>query len=59
MAFCNEHPDLSFCRVIQQEKGLYQIVSSEGMQQARVSGKFHKEKKFKKIAQVNKINPKK
>ena len=39
-AFCNEHPDLSFCRVIQQEKGLYQIVGPAGTRQARVSGRF-------------------
>jgi len=39
-AFLSEHPDLSFCRVIQQEKGLYQIVSPTGTRQARVSGKF-------------------
>ena len=38
--FCNEYPDLSLCRVILQEKGLYQIISPAGMRQARVSGKF-------------------
>ncbi len=39
-AFCSEYPGLSFCRVIQQEKGLYQIVSPSGTRQARVSGRF-------------------
>lgn len=39
-AFLSEHPDLSFCRVIQQEKGLYLIVSPAGARQAQVSGRF-------------------
>ena len=39
-AFLRKHPDLSFCRVIQQEKDLYQIIGPAGMRQARVSGRF-------------------
>ena len=38
--FRKEYPNLSFCRVTLQEKGLYQVISSEGAHQARVSGKF-------------------
>lgn len=38
--FRNEYPDLSLCRVILQEKGLYQIFSPTGTRHARVSGKF-------------------
>ena len=41
--FCKEYPSLSLCRVILQEKGLYQISSTVGMHQARVSGKFQYE----------------
>ncbi|MDO4803394.1 MAG: ribosome small subunit-dependent GTPase A [Lachnospiraceae bacterium] len=39
-AFCKEYPNLSICLVILQEKGLYQISSTEGTHRARVSGKF-------------------
>lgn len=38
--YCQEYPDLSVCRVIQQEKGLYQIISAAGTHPARVSGRF-------------------
>lgn len=38
--FRKEYPNLSFCRVTLQEKGLYQVISKEGAHQARVSGKF-------------------
>ena len=43
--FCQEYPDLSLCRVIQQEKGHYQISSPDGMRQAQVSGRFQYEAK--------------
>lgn len=39
-SFLSERPDLSFCRVIRQEKDLYQIVGPTGTRQARVSGRF-------------------
>ncbi len=39
-ALRSERPDLSFCRVIRQEKGLYQIAGPVGTRQARVSGRF-------------------
>ena len=39
-AFQNEYPGLSICRVAVQEKGLYRIITPEGVQQAQVSGRF-------------------
>ena len=38
--FRNEYPDLSLCRVILQEKGLYRIFSPAGTRHARVTGKL-------------------
>ena len=39
-AFCTEYPDLSLCRIVLQEKGLYRIICPTGMRQAQVSGRF-------------------
>lgn len=33
---CEEYPALSLCRIILQEKGLYQVISLIGTHQARV-----------------------
>lgn len=37
------YPELSLCRIVSQEKGLYRIISAEGDQLASVSGKFQHE----------------
>lgn len=38
-----QYPELSLCRIVSQEKGLYRIISAEGDQLASVSGKFQHE----------------
>ena len=38
-----QYPELSLCRIVSQEKGLYRIISTEGDQLASVSGKFQHE----------------
>ena len=38
-----QYPELSLCRIVSQEKGLYRILSAEGDQLASVSGKFQHE----------------
>ena len=52
--FCKEYPSLSLCRVILQEKGLYQVISQAGVHQARVSGKLSggKRKEIQKDSKV-------
>ena len=43
--YLTEYPDLSPGRVILQERGMYRILSAEGIRQARVSGRFQHEAK--------------
>ena len=38
-----QYPELSLCRIVSQEKGLYRIISAEGDQLASVSGKIQHE----------------
>ena len=38
-----QYPELSLCRIVSQEKGVYRIISTEGDQLASVSGKFQHE----------------
>lgn len=42
-ALASEKPELSVCRVVLQEKGLYRIISESGEQSATVSGRFRYE----------------